>query len=119
MFGGYLTFTFDPVTKALRIIRDFKSSGEKILIWADILRPEIVLLQDIGSGVWITDFILAVLKGIIGEAREMFGTIVGPGGGTSLNGSALKAESAAMQEKLLDDLRKYQTGGDVLLWVQG
>jgi hypothetical protein len=119
MFGGYLTYTFNPVSKLLKITRDFKGTGERILIWADVQRPELELLQDPGAGVWIGDYILAVLKGIIGEAREKFQSIAGPGGGTSLNGAAMKAESKAAQEVLLDDLRKYQDYSQPLTWIQG
>jgi hypothetical protein len=119
MFGGYVTYTFNPVTKALRVVRDFKGSGERILIWADVQRPEIELLQDPGSGVWIGDYILAVLKGIIGEAREKFGSIAGPGGGTTLNGTAMKAESKADQERLILDLKNYVDYSQPLTWIQG
>lgn len=119
MFGGYVVYTFNPVTKKIRIVRDVKGSGEKILIWADIQKSEEVLLQDPGSGVWIGDWILAVMKGIIGEAREKFGTIAGPGGGTSLNGTAMKAESKAMQEQLLDELKRYVDYSQPLTWIQG
>ena len=56
MFGGYLNYTFNPVTKVLKIVRDFKGTGERILIWADIQRPELELLQDPGAGVWIGKF---------------------------------------------------------------
>lgn len=119
MFGGYLTYTFNPVTKVLKVVRDFKGSGERILIWADIQRPEIELLQDPGAGVWIGDYILATLKSIIGEAREKFGSIAGPGGGTTLNGTAMKAEAKAAQEALLADLRNYQDYSQPLTWVQG
>ena len=119
MFGGYVTYTFNPVTKVLRVVRDFKGTGERVLIWADIVRPETELLQDPGAGVWITDFVLAVLKGIIGEAREKFGTIAGPGGGTSLNGTAMKAESKADQERLIQDLKNYQDYSQPLTWIQG
>lgn len=119
MFGGYLTYTFNPVTKVLKITRDFKGSGERILIWADIQRPELELLQDPGAGVWIGDYILAILKGIIGEAREKFGSIAGPGGGTSLNGAAMKAESKADQERLINELKAYVDYSAPLTWVQG
>ena len=119
MFGGYVTYTFDPVTKVLRVVRDFKGTGEKILIWADVQRPVEVLLQDPGAGPWILDFTLAVIKGIIGEAREKFGTIVGPGGGTSLNGAAMKAESKVMQDQLIDELKRYVDLSQPLTWVQG
>lgn len=107
MFGGYVIYTFNPVTKILQIVRDPKGTGEKILIWADILRPETELLQDPGAGVWIGDYTLAVLKGILGEAREKFASIAGPGGGTTLNGASLKAESKAEQERLIEDLKRF------------
>lgn len=119
MFGGYVNYTFDPVTKVLRVVRDFKSTGERILIWADVQRPEEVLLQDPGAGVWIGDFTLAVLKGMIGEAREKFGTIAGPGGGTSLNGTAMKNESKELQAALIDELKRYVDYSQPLTWVQG
>lgn len=119
MFGGYVSYTFNPVTKVLRVVRDFKGTGERILIWADVQRPIAELLQDPGAGVWIGDFTLAVLKGIIGEAREKFATIAGPSGGSSLNGTAMKSESREAQEKLLEDLRRYQDYSQPLTWIQG
>jgi hypothetical protein len=119
MFGGYVVYTFDPVTKVLRIVRDPKATGEQVLIWADVQRTEEVLLQDPGAGVWIGDYILATLKGIIGEAREKFGTIAGPGGGTTLNGTAMKAEAKQLQEQLLLDLKNYVDYSQPLTWIQG
>jgi len=119
MFGGYVVYTFDPVTKVLRIVRDPKGSGERILIWADVQRTQEVLLQDPGAGVWIGDWVFAVLKGIIGEAREKFASIAGPGGGTSLNGAAMKAESKQLQEQLIQELKNYVDYSQPLTWVQG
>lgn len=119
MFGGYLVYTFNPVTKEIKLVRNFKGSGEQILIWADIQRPETEILMDPGAGVWVTDFTLATLKITLGEAREKFGTIAGPGGGTSLNGQALKSEGLAMQEKLIDELKRYVDYSQPLTWVQG
>jgi len=119
MFGGYVTYTFNPVSKILRIVRDPKGSGERVLIWADVQKTEEILLQDPGAGVWIGDFILANLKLMIGEAREKFGTIAGPGGGTSLNGTAMKAEGKAAMELLIEELKKYVDYSQPLTWVQG
>jgi len=119
MFGGYVTYTFNPVSKILRIVRDPKGSGERVLIWADVQKTEEILLQDPGAGVWIGDFILAQLKIMIGEAREKFGTIAGPGGGTSLNGTAMKAEGKAAMELLIEELKKYVDYSQPLTWVQG
>ena len=45
--------------------------------------------------------------------------IAGPGGGTSLNGTAMKAEAKALQEALLQDLKNYQDYSQPLTWVQG
>lgn len=119
MFGGYIVYTFNPVTKQIRLVRNIKGSGEQILIWADVQRPEAELLQDPGAGIWIGDWTLSQLKLILGEAREKFGTIVGPGGGTSLNGTAMKAEAKAMQDTLLEDLKRYVDYSQPLTWVQG
>ena len=119
MFGGYIIYTFNPVTKEIKLVRNFKGTGEQILIWADIQRPEAEILLDPGAGVWVTDFTMATLKITLGEAREKFGTIVGPGGGTSLNGQALKSEGLAMQEKLIDELKRYVDYSQPLTWVQG
>lgn len=119
MFGGYVVYTFDPVTKVLRIVRDPKGSGERVLIWADVQRTQEVLLQDPGAGVWIGDWTYAVLKGIIGEAREKFASIAGPGGGTSLNGAAMKAESKQLQQELIEELKRYVDYSQPLTWVQG
>jgi hypothetical protein len=119
MFGGYVIYTFNPVTKELKIVRDPKATGEKILIWADLTRPEEELLLDPGAGVWIGDFVLATLKLIIGEAREKFGTIAGPGGGSSLNGAALKSEGLAMQTQLIDELKRYVDRSQPLSFVIG
>jgi hypothetical protein len=56
---------------------------------------------------------------IIGEAREKFGTIAGPQGGSTLNGSAMKAEAKALMEMLIQDLRNYVDGSQPLTWVIG
>ena len=77
------------------------------------------MLLDPGSGIWIGDFTLATLKLVIGEAREKFGTIAGPGGGTTLNGSALKAEGLAQQNQLIDELKRYVDGSEPLTWIIG
>jgi len=119
MFGGYVNYTFNPVTKVLRVVRDFKGTGERILVWADVQRPVIELLQDPGVGPWIGDYTLATLKSIIGEAREKFSTIAGPGGGTTLNGTAMKAEAKALQETLITELKNYVDYSQPLTWIQG
>ncbi len=119
MFGGYVIYTFNAVTKEIQFVRDFKGTGEKILLWTDNMKPEITLLQDPTIGNWIVSWTLAQCKLTIGEAREKFGTIVGPGGGTTLNGTAMKADGKEMQAALLIELQHYVDGSEPLTWVQG
>ncbi len=119
MFGGYVIHTFNPVTKELRIVRDPKGTGESLLIWGDMQRPEEHLILHPQIGPWITSWTLAQLKIIIGEAREMFGSIAGPGGGNSMNGTAMKAEGKEIHEKLLEDLKNYVDGSQPLSFLIG
>jgi hypothetical protein len=107
MFGGYVIFTFNKSTKEIKFVRDFKGSGEQVLIWTDNYKPEIQLLTDPAIANWISSWVLAQCKVTIGEAREKFGSIAGPGGGTTLNGSQMKAEGNKMFEELLLDLKNY------------
>ena len=119
MFGGYMNFTWNPVTKKLQIIRDPKGTGENVLLWTYNLKPEFNLLSDFQISQWIRDYMVANCKMIIGEAREKFGTIAGPQGGGTLNGAAMKAEAKELQEALLQDLRNYQDYSQPLTWIQG
>lgn len=119
MFGGYIIYTFNPVSKELKLVRDFKGSGEQILLWTDNLKPEITLLQDPGIANWITSWTLAQCKMIIGEAREKHSSIAGPSGGTTLNGAAMKSEAKEMFTELLDELKRYVDWSTPLTWIQG
>lgn len=119
MFGGYVIYTFNSVTKEIQFVRDFKGSGERILLWTDNLKPEIVLIQDPQIGVWLSNWTLAQLKVTIGEAREKYGSIAGPQGGTTLNGAAMKAEGAASMLALIEELKHFVDGSEPYAWVQG
>lgn len=119
MFGGYINFTFNPVTKKLQLIRDPKGSGEVVLLWTYNLKPEIVLLSDFQISQWIRDYMVASCKMIIGEAREKFSTIAGPQGGGQLNGSQMKAEAQTAIDKCLEDLKNYVDGSQPLTLVIG
>lgn len=119
MFGGFVIFTFNRSTKEIKFVRDFKGSGEQVLIWTDNYKPEIQLLTDPIIANWISSWTLAQCKMIIGEAREKFASIAGPGGGTSLNGSQMKAEGTKLFEELLLELRNYVDGSEPLTFVIG
>jgi hypothetical protein len=119
MFGAYMNYTFNPVTKKLQLIRDPKGSGENVLLWCYNLKPEFNLLSDFQISQWFRDYMTANCKMIIGEAREKFASIAGPQGGTTLNGAAMKAEAQAAMDRCVEDLRNYVDGSQPLSWVIG
>lgn len=119
MFGAYMNYTFNPVTKKLQLVRDPKGTGENVLLWTYNLKPEINLLSDFQISQWIRDYMVANCKMIIGEAREKFGTIAGPQGGGTLNGAAMKSEAKEAMTALEDQLKNYIDGSQPLTWVIG
>lgn len=119
MFGGFINFTWNPVTKKLQLVRDPKGNGEVVLLWCYNLKPEVNVLQDYQISQWIRDYTVAAAKMIIGEAREKFGTIAGPQGGGTLNGAAMKGEAQTQMDALLQQLTNYVDGSQPLTWVIG
>ena len=119
MFGGYMNYTWNPVTKKIQLVRDPKGSGENVLLWTYNLKPEINLLSDFQISQWIRDYMVANCKYIIGEAREKFGTIAGPQGGGPLNGSTMKSEAQVQMDNLIEQLKSYVDGSQPLTWVIG
>ena len=119
MFGGYINFTFNTVTKKLSLVRRPRNSEENVLLWVHNHKPDITLLQDTYAYPWIKGYTQAMVKKSLGEAREKFATIAGPGGGTVLNGAALKAEAAAEMDALIQDLNNFVDGGAPMWFVIG
>jgi hypothetical protein len=118
MFGGEINFTYNKTSKMLNIMQRPRA-GEEVLVWMYNYRPDFNLLDDMYAGQWIKDYALANAKVILGEAREKFGTIASPQGGTQLNGTTLKTEGKAEMEILEQDLINYKEGGTPLTWVTG
>ena len=119
MFGAYMNYTWNPVTKKLQLIRDPKGTGENVLLWTYNLKPEVNLLQDFQIQKWIRDYMFFNCKTIIGEAREKFATIAGPQGGGSLNGTAMKAEGMAGMAVCIEELKNYVDGSQPITFVIG
>ena len=106
MFGRDINYTYEPVSKKLSIIRK-PTGGEAILIWCYMYRPDETLLQDPYCRPWLRDYTLAWCKQMLGEAYSKFSQIIGPQGGTTLKGDALKNEAKETMEKLEKDLDLY------------
>jgi len=118
MFGSEINFTYNKTSKVLTTMQRPRA-GEEVLVWMYNYRPDFNLLDDVYAGQWIKDYALANAKVILGEAREKFGTIASPQGGTQLNGTTLKTEGKAEMEILEQDLINYKEGGTPLTWVTG
>jgi hypothetical protein len=114
-----MNYTWNPVTKKLQLIRDPKGTGENVLLWTYNLKPEVNLLQDFQISQWIRDYMVANCKYIIGEAREKFGTIAGPQSGSTLNGTAMKAEAQTQMDKSIEELKNYVDGSQPITFVIG
>jgi hypothetical protein len=127
MFGGFMNFTWNKVTKKLTLVRKQPFNGtspnnevsESILLWVYNYKPDIMLLNDPQVFPWIQDYAYALTSMSIGQAREKFASIAGPQGGTSLNGTALKQEGQALLDKLDEEIKNYVDGGQPLTWIMG
>jgi hypothetical protein len=127
MFGGYMNFTFNPVTKKLTIVRKMPWQGanppldeqESVLLWIYNTKPDQMIFNDPYAFPWLQEYAYSFAKRIVGEARSKFNTIAGPQGGTTLNGAELKSEAQAEMEKLEEELKSYIDGSQPLTWVTG
>ena len=127
MFGGYINFTFNKVSKKLTVVRKipYQSPGfntntsESVLLHIHNYKPDVMLLNDRMAFPWLQDYAYALVMMSIGQAREKFAQIAGPQGGTSLNGAALKAEGQALLDKLDEEIRLLVDGAMPMTWVMG
>jgi hypothetical protein len=118
MFGSYINFTWSPQSRKL-IIQQRPRGEESVMLMVYNIKPDFAIIEDTYAGQWIKDYALANCKMMLGQAREKFAQIAGPGGGSSLNGAALKQEAQAEMEKLIDDLMKLVPGGSGYTWIIG
>lgn len=93
--------------------------AEVVLLHTYNYKPDVMLLNDNMIYPWLQDYAYAFAKGILGEARSKFAQLAGPQGGTTLNGTALIAESKEEMLKLEEDLKTYIDGSMPLTWVIG
>ena len=125
MFGGYMNFTWNKVSKKLTLVRkqpwqgENSSETESVLLWTYNYKPDVMLLNDPQVYPWIQDYSYALVMISIGQAREKFASIAGPQGGTALNGTALKTEGFQLLDKLDQEISTYMDGGAPLTWTIG
>jgi hypothetical protein len=128
MFGGFMNFSFNPVTKKLTIMRKipFQGTGEEqypnaesCLLWCYNYKPDWHLLNDYRVFPWLQEYAYAIAKRTLGEARSKFASIAGPQGGTQLNGTSLIAEAKEEMLALEEEIKRFQDGGMPMTWITG
>lgn len=100
MFGAHIMFNWHPTRHRLDIMRKPRAI-ETVMLHVYNHRPDELLLSDPYARPWLLRFTTAQAKVILGEARSRFGSFVGPQGGTTLNGDAIKAEGQQEMDNLL------------------
>lgn len=106
MFGRDINYTFDNVTKKLSIIRK-PTGNEAVVLWVYKFKPDDTIIADPMARPWIRDYTLAWCKMMLGEAYSKFNTVIGPQGGTTLKGEALKAEAKEIIDRLEKEIDNY------------
>lgn len=106
MFGRDINYTFDPVSHKLSIIR--KPTGdEAVLLWVYKNKADDQILADPFARPWVRDYTLATCKNMLGEGYSKFNSVIGPQGGTTLKGDALKNEAKEIFERLEKEITEY------------
>ena len=127
MFGGFMNFTFNPVTKKLTVVRKMPFQGgtppleqqESVLLWIFNTKPDQMIFNDTYAYPWIQDYAYSFAKRILGQAYSKFSQIAGPQGGASLNGAAMVAEATEEMKDLEEQLKNYVDGSQPLTWITG
>jgi hypothetical protein len=127
MFGGYMNFTWNPVTKKLTIVRKMPFQGtnppldqqESVLLWIYNTKPDQMIFNDPQAFPWLQEYAYSFAKRLLGQAYSKFSTIAGPQGGTSLNGATMVQEAQTEMDKLDDDLKTFVDGSQPMTWVIG
>ncbi len=118
LFGEHIMFTWKPDTRKLTIIRHVRGA-ETVLLWVYMKRSDEEIILDIYAKNWIVDYATAISRVMLGEGRGKFSQIIGPQGGTTLNGAELKSEGMAEMERLEQFLMDLGAGDEPLSFVIG
>lgn len=118
MFGEHVMFTWQPNTHRLEIVRNIRGP-ETVLLWCYYFRNDDSIIEDIYAKPWIIDYAVARAKILLGEGRGKFSQIIGPQGGTTLNGDQIKNEGITDVDRLEQRLLELDGGGEPLGFVIG
>ena len=118
MFGEHIMFNWRPNEHRLELIRNIRSP-ETVLLWVYMTRTDDDLIKDVYAENWMIDYSVAASKIMLGEGRGKFSQIVGPQGGTTLNGDQLKNEGTTDQERLEKEILELGSGEEPIMPLIG
>jgi hypothetical protein len=118
LFGEHIMFAWDSFNHRLRIVRNIRGP-ETVLLWCYYERADEELMHDRYAKMFIIDYAVARAKVLLGEGRGKFSQIVGPQGGTTLNGDQIKQEGIADMDRLERELMEYGFGEEPLTFLIG
>jgi len=118
LFGEHIMFNWRPSEHRLEIIRNIRGP-ETVMLHVYLGRTDDSIIEDIYAQNWVIDYSLAASKIMLGEGRGKFSQIVGPQGGTTLNGDQLKSEGITDQERLEREILELGSGEEPLSFLIG
>lgn len=118
LFGEHIMFNWRPNEHRLEIIRNIRGP-ETVLLWVYLARSDDEIIKDLYAESWIIDYCVASSKIMLGEGRGKFSQIVGPQGGTTLNGDQIKNEGISDQERLEREVMEMGSGEEPLGLIIG
>ena len=116
MFGRDINYHYNTVSKKLTILRRVLGE-ETVLLWVLKRKPDDMILQDPYAKPWVRSYTLAICKEMRGQAYSKYSQGIGPQGGFTLSGDALKAEAKEEMDKLDTEILNYVDGGTPMSMV--
>lgn len=111
LFAGDLMFTWNEGSRVLNIQRKIQRN-EPVIVEAVMERTEQDLLTDRWLKSWIREWAHAKLIETLGYIRSKFGSLPGPGGGITLNGSELLSRADTKFEELKRQVNDFEIGNN-------
>ena len=110
MFGRDINYHYNTVSKKLTLVRRILGE-ETVLLWVLKIKPDDMILKDPYAKPWVRSYTLALCKEMRGQAYSKYSQGIGPQGGFTLSGDALKAEAKEEMAQLDTEILNYVDGG--------
>lgn len=110
MFGRDINYHYNTVSKKLTLLRRILGE-ETVLLWVTKVKPDDMILKDPFAKPWVRSYTLALCKEMRGQAYSKYSQGIGPQGGFTLSGDALKAEAKEEMALLEQEILNYVDGG--------